>query len=352
MLLEIKNSSFSYFKNKPIIKNLSFCAQSGDLIAILGPNGAGKTTLLKCIMGFLKLDNGFCSIDGKDIRKIPSKKFWNKVSYVPQAKGNESTLLVEDAILLGMTSDIAYFSTPHEKERVKVKNIAETLGITYLLDRKCNRISGGELQMVLIARALASEPQIIILDEPESNLDFRNQLIVLNTLSNLAAKGMCVIFNTHYPEHALTRANKSLIIDKSGQTLFGNTETVVTENNIKRAFGVNTIINEIETPGNVYKNIIPLEISDYSSSESTLETKNAIAVVSAIFSNYSLGERINEIFAKYGNYIIGRMGMPYPKGNVYIINLTLDAPINKINNLKQELSVLPEISVKVTISNK
>lgn len=352
MLLEIKNSSFSYFKNKPIIKNLSFCAQSGDLIAILGPNGAGKTTLLKCIMGFLKLDNGVCTIDGKDIRKIPSKQFWNKVSYVPQAKGNESTLLVEDAILLGMTSDIAYFSTPHEKERVKVKNIAETLGITYLLDRKCNRISGGELQMVLIARALASEPQIIILDEPESNLDFRNQLIVLNTLSNLAAKGMCVIFNTHYPEHALTRANKSLIIDKSGQTLFGNTETVVTENNIKRAFGVNTIINEIETQGNVYKNIIPLEISDYFSSEIILDVKNAIAVVSAIFSNYSLGERINEIFAKYGNYIIGRMGMPYPKGNVYIINLTLDAPINKINNLKQELSVLPEISVKVTISNK
>ena len=151
---------------------------------------------------------------------------------------------------------------PVKNSEEKVIKTAEKLGITHLLEKKCNEISGGEYQMVLIARALVSDPELLILDEPESNLDFKNQLIVLDTLTKLSESGMCVIFNTHYPEHALTRANKSLILQKQGQAFFGDTESIVTEENIRRAFGVNVKISDTVTNGNSYKNIIPLGLSD------------------------------------------------------------------------------------------
>lgn len=353
MQLKIENASFSYKTNIPVISNLNFEAQSGDLIAVLGPNGAGKTTMLKCIMGFLKFNTGRSFFDGKDIRKIPQKKFWSKVSYVPQAKGISSSLNAEEMILLGLTSKIGVFSSPKQEDRKKVYEISERLKITHLLYKKCNEMSGGELQMVLIARALISEPELIILDEPESNLDFKNQIIVLDTLSSLASSGICVIFNTHYPEHALSRANKSLLLYKGGKSVFGETLFVITEKSIREAFGVDSVISDIETSGNVYKSIMPIGLSLNRQNEETEKASgNVIAVLSVIFSDYSLGTKINEIFSKYGAYVIGRMGMPYKDAKVYIINMTLDAPTKEIETLQHEISILPGVNVKATISER
>lgn len=352
MLLKIENASFAYNNKKKIIDNLNFSADIGDLIAILGPNGSGKTTMLRCIMGFLKFNEGESFLENEDIYKMPSKKLWSKVSYVPQAKGNSSSLNARDMILLGMASKIGVFSSPSAKDYTKAEQTAESLGISYLLDKKCNEMSGGELQMVLIARALVSDPKLLILDEPESNLDFRNQLIVLDALSKLASEGMCVIFNTHYPEHALTRANKSLILHKGGNTLFGETQQIVTEDTIREAFGVKTIISEIETTGNTYKSIMPIKLTGNKLKSTVSEDEEAIGVISVIFSTYTLSTRINEILSKYSNYIIGRMGMPYNKNELYIINITLDAPSSKIESLKHELSILPGVNVKATIADK
>lgn len=353
MLLKIKDASFSYKRGIKIIDKLNFEADRGDLIAILGPNGSGKTTMLRCIMGFLKFNEGTSCFCGKNIYKIPSKKLWNKISYVPQAKGFISSMLVSDMILLGLASKIGVFSTPSDKDYKKVTEIAKYLQIDYLLDKKCNQISGGELQMVLVARAIISEPELLILDEPESNLDFRNQLIVLDTLSALASKGMCVIFNTHYPEHALTRANKSLILSKGGNTVFGDTEKIVTEENIRNAFGVSAIISEVETKGNIYKSIMPLKITTDITEKNLFDgNRDAIAVISVIFSDYSLSGKINSMFSDFSKYIIGRMGMPYSKGGVYIINVTVDAPLSSIDSLRHNLSILPGVNVKATISDK
>jgi len=352
MVLKIENASFNYKNSKKIIDNLNFQAESGDLIAILGPNGAGKTTLLRCVMGFLRFCSGKSVLNGEDMYKIPPKKLWNKISYVPQARGVASSLSAQDMILLGMASKIGVFSSPSAKDVDKAVKVATSLGIEHLMQKKCNEMSGGELQMILIARALISEPELLILDEPESNLDFRNQLIVLETLSKLASEGMCVIFNTHYPEHALTRANKALILHKGGKTIFGDTQKIVTEENIRAAFGVNTVISEIETPGNTYKSIMPIDITAKSLKQEEQIDSNTIAVVSVIFESYALGNKVNEIFSKYADYIIGRMGMPYNKSELYIINVTVDAPLGEIESLKHELSILPGINVKATVADR
>ena len=351
MNLTIENASFGYSADRTIIKGLNFSAKSGELIAILGPNGAGKTTLLRCVMGFLRWQSGKSMLDGEDIRTMSGRKFWQKVSYVPQAKGVAVSYTVREMILLGRTGGMGVFSSPCREDIEKAEELAEKLNITRLLDKKCNEISGGELQMVLIARALASEPELLILDEPESNLDFRNQLIVLDTLSSLTAQGLCCIFNTHYPEHALTRATKSLILKKDGETLFGDTPQIVTEQNIEQAFGVETVISEVETPGNIYRSITAVGLAKQTEA-SLNEERLVIAVISAVFSDFSLASQINTLLHEYGEYLIGRMGIPYKDGGVYIINATLDSPIMVAENLFHRLEILPGVNVKITYAEK
>jgi len=357
MKLTVENASFAYSKNTPVLNNLCFSAESGELLAILGPNGAGKTTLLRCIMGFLRWHTGRSLLDGEDIRSMSSRKLWQRISYVPQARGAFTSLGVRDMILLGRTNRIGVFSAPGDKDIAQVDLLAEQLGIGKLLAKKCSEISGGELQMTLIARALAADPELLILDEPESNLDFKNQLIVLNTMSKLVAEGLCCIFNTHYPTHALMRATKSLILQKGGEAFFGDTPTVVTEENIRRAFGVQAVISQIETPGNILKNITPLGLVQNTplpnpSLREAPAGANLIAVISLIVTEATAGVRINELLHVYRDCIIGRMGMPYKKSGLHIINLTLDAPEIEINALAHKLSILPGVSVKTVFAQE
>lgn len=349
MTLEVKNGRFGYGDTQ-LFEDISFTAEKGDLIAILGPNGAGKTTLLRCITGMLKWKSGGSFIDGVPIKKLSARELWKKLAYVPQAKGTASSATVFETVLLGRNSHIGTFSQPKKEDTDKVGEILERLKISHLADKSCRRISGGELQMSLIARALAAQPQILILDEPESNLDFRNQLIVLETLSQLSAEGITCIFNTHYPEHALGRANKSLILGKDGKGVFGDTARVVTEEGIERAFGVKALISEAETKSRVFRTVTPVSLSDGADTQNERKPCG-IAVVSVIANGFSQADRINAILHKYGKYTIGRMGIPYRKGGVSIanvINVTLEAPDEEIASLVGELSAIKGVAVKAT----
>lgn len=356
MILSVKNASFSYKKQENILNNINLCAESGDVLAILGPNGAGKTTLLRCIMGFLKWNAGNSMIDGVDIQKLSYRELWQKISYVPQARSTATVFTALEMVLLGRASKLNIFGKPGEKDIDKAIAIMKRLNIARLCDKKCSEISGGELQMVLIARALASEPKILILDEPESNLDFKNQLVVLQTISELAADGMACIFNTHYPAHALQRANKSLILSNDGSFIFGNTTEVLTENNIEKAFGVKAYIGEFETKNAIIKNVMPVSVaSDYDDSFKIKDAdkENSIAVISVISSDYAAAEKINAVFYENKTHIVGRMGMPYEnekKEKLYIINAVFNAPAALIDTVAAKLSAINGASVKTTYS--
>ncbi|MHC1721522.1 MAG: TM1266 family iron-only hydrogenase system putative regulator [Clostridiaceae bacterium] len=355
MILSVENGAFSYRQEKErmLLKNINFNAQPGDLIAILGPNGAGKTTLLRCIMGFLHWKSGRSCIDGKDIRSIPYKQLWQSLAYVPQSKQTTASYTVEQMVLLGRSSHLGMFSPPGAEDMEKAHEIMARLHILKLAGKKCTEISGGELQMVLMARALAAEPKILILDEPESNLDFRNQLLVLETMSELAAKGMTCIFNTHYPAHALQRSNKAFLLSEKGDYVFGDVNNVVTEHNIESAFGVKAIIGEIETQGNILQDVVPLRISNRRMEGKAMVhdiccTEQQLAVISIIAGNYYIAEKINNLLHEHGQYIVGRMGMPYRDCGVHIINVTLDAPLNVLQSLVNRLNILPDVNVKTT----
>lgn len=230
-------------------------------MSVLGPNGVGKTTLLKCMMGLLNWNEGGTFVDGSSIRSIPSKDLWKKIAYVPQAKGSAFGYSALDMVVLGRSAHLGTFKQPQKEDIDIAERAMEDVGITYLRDKLCTEMSGGELQMVLIARALTVEPSMLVLDEPESNLDFRNQLIILETIKRLAKeRNISAIVNTHYPSHALQIADKSLMLNRDGSSIYGKAEEVINEANMQKAFNVHVHINEFSHENIWYKSVVPLSL--------------------------------------------------------------------------------------------
>lgn len=378
-LLKIENGSFAYKSGPQILKDINIELGPGEILAVLGPNGAGKTTLLRCMMDMLHWQSGRSLLGGEDIRGIPASKLWRTMAYVPQARSAAVSYTAFQTVLLGRSSRIGAFSAPSAEDMRTAERVMERLGISYLADKPCYAISGGELQMVLIARAMAAEPEILVLDEPESNLDFKNQLIVLDAMTALAAEGVACIFNTHYPSHALQRAGKALMLSKDGWSIFGDTTAVVTEDNIRKAFGVEALIGEVETPQSVMKNVVavgisgdngtgsgaqgdeegqdPVSATDDKQSASALSggARTAsrrdgpiIASVTVIMRSNERAALINKAFRDYNHLLIGRMGLPHRRSEKYIISVMLEGPAAEIEALSHRLSLIPDISVKTT----
>lgn len=261
MIFSVENASFSYPRGREILRDLSFAASCGEVLAVLGPNGVGKTTLLKCMIGLQRWSRGMSFIDGKPITAMSARELFSYAAYVPQARSPSFPFRAEELVLMGRSVHIGTFGHPSQKDRAGAERIMEELCITHLYGRDCGRLSGGELQMLLIARALCQEPRILILDEPESNLDFRNQLIILETIRKLADRGLICIFNTHYPSHGFFIGNTALILSRNHHAVFGRVEEVLTETHIERVFGVAVDIVSHSNRLRDYTTVTALKIS-------------------------------------------------------------------------------------------
>jgi len=262
-MFEVKNGSFAYKTGRMILENISMKLEQGEILSVLGPNGIGKTTLLKCMLGFLKWQSGESYLNGKDLEEIPERELWKQIAYVPQAKNSSFSFSVFDMVLIGRNPHIPIYQQPGKKDIEITKQALETVGIYHMKDRLCGQLSGGELQLVLIARALATEPQLIILDEPETGLDLKNQMVVLNMIKDLVRKNnYSAIINTHYPIHALDLSDKTITLSKEGEFYFGKSEDIIDVQNMRKVFGVNVWIDEVVIEDKQYHNLIPLSVAD------------------------------------------------------------------------------------------
>ncbi|MCR5829543.1 MAG: ABC transporter ATP-binding protein [Lachnospiraceae bacterium] len=260
MNLTVKNASFSYDKKEePILKNISFELFGGEKMAIMGQNGAGKTTLLRCLCGFLKWDSGSAMIGDMDLRKEKSENLFKVISYVPQNKVSPPDLSVYDMIVMGRSGNISIFSLPGAKDKEAAENVIERFSLGHIANKSCSELSGGQYQMVLIARAIVNYPKVLILDEPESNLDYQNQLLVLETIDSLSKEGISCIFNTHFPGNAVRWADKALMIAMDGSYIFDDIKKVITEDNIRRFYGIDACIGSIKGEYGEYMDIIPIK---------------------------------------------------------------------------------------------
>ncbi|MDO4267141.1 MAG: ABC transporter ATP-binding protein [Eubacteriales bacterium] len=263
MILEVKNGSFGYPKQELILNNINLTLNEGKILAILGPNGIGKTTLLKCMVGLLPWRSGKSLLCGTDIAAMTPRQIWSVISYIPQSHTFAFSFTGLEMVMLGRSSHLGAFEQPGAKETKMAQDIMERIGISHLADKDCNRMSGGELQMVLIARALINEPKLIILDEPETGLDFHNQILVLDMIERLAhQEGICAVMNTHYPTNALSISDEAFMMNRSGDFIFGRTEEVLTEEHISRSFDVNVVVSQLPYENRIIKSIIPVSIPD------------------------------------------------------------------------------------------
>ncbi|NLX02902.1 MAG: ABC transporter ATP-binding protein [Syntrophomonadaceae bacterium] len=261
MKLEVENGEYNYPKGKTLFQRVNFYIDKGEILTILGPNGVGKTTLLKCTTSLLKWTMGNTFIDGWSIDELGQKTIWKSIGYVPQGNGSVFSYTVLDMVLMGRAPRLGLFSLPSRKDIEFARHSLEMVGISHLENKACSEISGGELQLVLIARALTSQPQILILDEPESHLDFKNQLIILDILMKVAKQeGISCIINTHYPDHALHISDKTLMLGKNKEAIFGKSEKIITEENLKEYFDVDVRIIPFDYGGKKLKTIVPVAI--------------------------------------------------------------------------------------------
>lgn len=258
MLLEVMNAACGY-GTKKVVENVSFDLRPGEILCLLGPNGVGKTTLFKCILGFLKLMDGEILLNSENISRFPKNKLAKIIGYVPQAHTPPFPYKVLDVVVIGRTAHLGTFESPSGEDMEIAEQALETLGIYDLKDRIYTEISGGERQLVLIARALTQQPDILIMDEPTSNLDFGNQVRLLEQIKKLSQKGMSIIMTSHFPNHVFLCSTKVALMQRNDIFMTGRVDEIITEENLKCAYGINVRITSIEDDnGNIIKACIPL----------------------------------------------------------------------------------------------
>lgn len=258
MKLEVRDIVFNYEKSGNVLKGVSFDIDAGDILCLLGPNGAGKTTLFKIILGLLKPRQGSILMDDKDILKYSRRELAQFIGYVPQSHIPPFPYSVIDVVLMGRNAHLNNHRTPTAEDYAIAHESLETLNISYLEDKNYSRISGGERQLVLIARALTQQAQLLILDEPTSNLDFGNQIRVLKQIRRLAQQGLSIIMSSHFPSDAFQNSSQVALLKNGVIDKIGPPQEIVTEENMKDIYGVDVhIANAEDRHGGKYLVCIP-----------------------------------------------------------------------------------------------
>ena len=234
------------YRDRIVGRHLSIALATGEVLALLGPNGCGKTTLLKTLLGLLVPRSGEVRLNDRSLPDYSSRARARLIAYVPQSHVATFAFNVETIVLMGRTAHGNIFSRAGAADRTIAAQALERFGISHLSERPYTMISGGERQLVLLARALAQEPSFIVLDEPTASLDFGNQAMVLARIRELTAEGFGIVLSTHDPDHALLVATRVAVIADGGLRAIGAVEDVVTGPMLSGIY--HTVVRVEETP--------------------------------------------------------------------------------------------------------
>lgn len=242
MILDVRQAGFRYDFRRMIFSDISFTLAEQEVLCILGPNGIGKSTLIRCLANLNPLCAGSIRLHDLDIRSLNHRDVAKIVGYVPQAHEIVFPFPVREFVLMGRAPHLELFSSPGKTDYAKADEAIDLVGIRKIADKPVNEISGGEYQLAMIARALAQEPEILLLDEPTSHLDFGNQIRVLEIIDRLARNGLSVIMSSHFPDHAFLTSDNVAIMQHGSFMAYGLAKDVVTEENLKQTYGVDVSI--------------------------------------------------------------------------------------------------------------
>lgn len=237
IMIKVENAAFSYGK-KTVWEGLNLEVKRGECLSLLGPNGCGKTTLLNCISGTNPLTSGSIKLLGKEVSEYEVGERAKHLGYVFQEHSAPFPYSSIEVVRMGRTPHLGLFGSPDEKDTELAYSIMEDLGIAHLAGKSYTQISGGERQLVLIARTLCQQPDILLFDEPTSHLDFKNQALVLRNVKKLSDSGMTIIMTSHFPNHVWHVGNRVAMMGYDGMIADGTVDEVMTEENLSKTYGV------------------------------------------------------------------------------------------------------------------
>lgn len=243
MSIKISNLNFAY-SVRDVLKDITLSVEQGQLLAVLGPNGVGKTTLFRCILGLQPHYKGEIFIDGVDAHTLSARELAHRIAYIPQTHSMAFGYSVQDMVLMGTTHNVSSMSVPRQKELDASNHALEKLGISHLRYQNFAKLSGGEQQLVLIARALAQNAKTLLMDEPTASLDYGNQSLVLRQVRMLADEGYTVLLSTHNPQHALWYADLAVALLDGSVSALGTPNEVVDAKLIEHLYGVKVLLVE------------------------------------------------------------------------------------------------------------
>ncbi len=243
-MLKIEQLGFSYTKKQMVLNDVSFELKEHDVLCLLGPNGTGKTTLLRCLLGLNKPSGGQITLDGRDLAKTSSRARAKNMAYVPQASSIAFPYEAEEIVLMGRLAHLRVGASPTKADRATCAEAMESLGISHLRRKLFNRMSGGERQMVLVARAMAQQARILAMDEPTANLDYSNQVRILRAVNHLSEEGYSILLVTHFPDHAFLVCTQAVLMRDGVVKARGSPDTVITSETLSGLYGTEVSVTE------------------------------------------------------------------------------------------------------------
>ncbi len=236
-MLEVAALCFG-FPGKRIGADVSFTVAPGEVLCVLGPNGGGKTTLFRTLLGLLPAQGGSVRLAGDELSSLARGEVARRAGYVPQQHAGYFAFSVREMVLMGRTAHLGLFDAPTARDHAAAARAINALGITHLADRPVTEVSGGERQLALLARALAQEPRLLVMDEPTASLDFGNQVRVLERIRALSAQSIAIMFSTHDPGHAFLAADRALLLAEGRAIECGPPREVIRPDSLQRLYGV------------------------------------------------------------------------------------------------------------------
>jgi iron complex transport system ATP-binding protein len=256
--LSTEGLGFGYPKF-PVGRGVDLEIRPGEVLCLLGPNGCGKTTLFKTILGLIPRQGGQILLDGEEVQRLDRRAIARRMAYVPQAHAAVFPYSVRDMVLMGRTVHRGLFSSPGPDDWARAEAALAQMGIAALADRDYTRISGGQRQLALIARALAQDAGLVVMDEPTASLDFGNQVLVLKEVRRLAASGLGIVLSTHNPDHAFACATRVHLLAEGTTRTAGVPREVLTPEVLTRTYGVPVSVERLGTGHHV---CVPADLVD------------------------------------------------------------------------------------------